>query len=171
MTENGLEPRLSIVTLGVANVAKSRAFYEKLGFRPSAASQERIVFMDLGGVVLALFDKEHLADDATVAPAGDGFRCVTLAHNVRSEAEVDAALAHAERSGAHIVKPATKVFWGGYSGYFADPDGHLWEVAYNPFFPFDDKGRLVLPEPKEAAAAKAPPASGTVGGELPGSAA
>lgn len=147
MTEDGLSPRLSIVTLGVASVQKSRAFYEALGWRPSSASQDEIAFFQLSGVVLALFDRNHLADDATVAPAGDGFRAVTLAHNVASEAEVDAALAHAERSGARIVKPAAKVFWGGYTGYFADPDGHLWEVAYNPFFSFDEAGRLVLPEP------------------------
>ncbi|SHF93985.1 hypothetical protein SAMN02745157_3138 [Kaistia soli DSM 19436] len=147
MTEGGLSPRLSIVTLGVANVAKSRAFYESLGWRPSSASQEQIVFFQLSGVVLALFDRNHLADDATVAPAGDGFRAVTLAHNVASEAEVDAALAHVERCGARIVKPAAKVFWGGYSGYFADPDGHLWEVAFNPFISFDEAGRLVLPGP------------------------
>ena len=145
MTEKGLSPRLSIVTLGVSNVARARAFYEALGWRPSSASQDSIVFFQLSGVVLALFDRNNLADDATVAPAGDGFRAVTLAHNVASEAEVDAALAHAERSGARIVKPAAKVFWGGYSGYFSDPDGHLWEVAYNPFFPFDEAGRLALP--------------------------
>jgi len=147
MTENGLAPRLSIVTLGVSNVARARSFYEKLGWQPSSASQEQIVFFQLSGVVLALFKREQLADDATVAPAGDGFRAVTLAHNVESEAAVDAALAHAERSGAEIVKPASKVFWGGYSGYFADPDGHLWEVAYNPFFAFDEAGRLALPGP------------------------
>jgi uncharacterized protein len=147
MTESGLSPRLSIVTLGVANVAKAKAFYEALGWRPSSASQEQIIFFQLSGVVLALFDRNHLADDATVAPAGDGFRAVTLAHNVGSEAEVDAALAHAERAGARIVKPASKVFWGGYSGYFADPDGHLWEVAFNPFVSFDEAGRLVLPGP------------------------
>lgn len=148
MSENGLAPRLSIVTLGVSNVAKSRAFYEALGWNASAASQESIVFFQLSGVVLALFNRDHLADDATVAPAGDGFRAVTLAHNVGSEAEVDRALAHAEQCGARIVKPASKVFWGGYSGYFCDPDGHLWEVAYNPFTPIDGEGRLVLPEPK-----------------------
>jgi catechol 2,3-dioxygenase-like lactoylglutathione lyase family enzyme len=147
MTEQGLSPRLSIVTLGVSNVAKARAFYEALGWRASAASQPSITFFQLSGVVLALFDRNNLADDATVAPAGDGFRAVTLAHNVGSEAEVDAALAHAERSGARIVKPAAKVFWGGYSGYFSDPDGHLWEVAFNPFFPLDEAGRLTLPEP------------------------
>lgn len=148
MTNAGLAPRLNIVTLGVANVPKARAFYESLGWRASAASQEAIAFFQLSGVVLGLFQRNALADDANVAPAGDGFRSVTLAHNVESEAEVDAALAHAEACGARLVKPATKVFWGGYSGYFADPDGHLWEVAYNPFFPFDEAGRLVLPGPQ-----------------------
>lgn len=148
MTGNGLAPRLNIVTLGVSNVAKSRAFYEALGWHPSSASRDSIVFFDLGGVVLALFDREHLADDATVAPAGDGFRGVTLAHNVESDADVDAALAQAERAGARIVKPASKVFWGGYSGYFCDPDGHLWEVAHNPFVTLDGQGRLQLPPPE-----------------------
>ncbi|MCX5568442.1 VOC family protein [Kaistia nematophila] len=148
MTDVGLAPRLSIVTLGVANVQKARAFYESLGWQASAVSQEEIVFFQLSGVVLALFQRNALADDANVSPAGDGFRGVTLAHNVESEAEVDAALAHAENCGARIMKPATKVFWGGYSGYFSDPDGHLWEVAYNPFFPFDEAGRLALPGPQ-----------------------
>ncbi|WP_336799818.1 VOC family protein [Kaistia sp. MMO-174] len=148
MTDVGLAPRLSIVTLGVANVQKARAFYESLGWQASAVSQEEIVFFQLSGVVLALFQRNALADDANVSPAGDGFRGVTLAHNVESEAEVDAALAHAENCGARIMKPATKVFWGGYSGYFSDLDGHLWEVAYNPFFPFDEAGRLALPGPQ-----------------------
>jgi catechol 2,3-dioxygenase-like lactoylglutathione lyase family enzyme len=148
MTNVGLAPRLSIVTLGVANVPKARAFYESLGWQASAASQDAIAFFQLSGVVLGLFERNALADDAHVAPAGDGFRSVTLAHNVGSEAEVDAALAHAEACGARLVKPATKVFWGGYSGYFSDPDGHLWEVAYNPFFPFDEAGRLALPGPQ-----------------------
>lgn len=149
MTSTLFKPQLHVVTLGVADVAKARAFYEALGFRASAASQESIVFFELSGVVLALFERSHLADDATVAPAGDGFRSFTLAHNVETEEGVDAALRHAEYCGARIVKPASKVFWGGYSGYFSDPDGHLWEVAYNPFFPIDEDGRLVLPGPVE----------------------
>ncbi|MCX5494147.1 VOC family protein [Kaistia dalseonensis] len=148
MSDTGLAPRLSIVTLGVANVQKARAFYEALGWQASSASREAITFFQLSGVVLALFERNALADDATVAPAGDGFRGVTLAHNVESEAAVDAALAHAVRSGARLVKPASKVFWGGYSGYFSDPDGHLWEVAYNPFISFDEAGRLILPGPE-----------------------
>ena len=145
MPQNGLDPRLNIVTLGVTSVPKSRAFYEALGWRASAASQDAIAFFDLGGVVLALFGREQLADDADVAPAGDGFRAVTLAQNVASPAEVDAALSQAERAGARIVKPAANASWGGYSGYFCDPDGHLWEVAHNPYMPLDGAGRLMLP--------------------------
>lgn len=148
MSDTGLAPRLSIVTLGVSHVGRARAFYEALGWEPSPASQEAIVFFQLSGVVLALFDRNALADDANVAPAGDGFRGVTLAHNVESEEAVDAALAHAISSGARLVKSASKVFWGGYSGYFSDPDGHLWEVAYNPFATFDEAGRLVLAGPQ-----------------------
>ncbi len=139
-----MEPRVSLVTLGVADVAKARAFYEALGFTASPASQDTVTFMDAGGVVLGLFGRDALAEDAHVADTGSGFSGVTLAHNVRSEAEVDATLEHAKACGARILKPAQKVFWGGYSGYFADPDGHLWEVAYNPFFPFDEAGRLDL---------------------------
>lgn len=141
-----MEPRLSIVTLGVADVAKARSFYEALGFTASSASQPAITFMSTGGVVLALFGREALAEDAHVS-AGNvpGFTGVTLAHNCRSEAEVDRALAHAVDCGAALMKPAQKVFWGGYSGYFRDPDGHLWEVAYNPFFPMNEAGRIQLP--------------------------
>ncbi len=140
-----MEPRLSIVTLGVADVAKARAFYEALGFTASVASQDSITFMDAGGAVLALYGRDALAEDAHVPACAPGFSGVTLAHNVRSEADVDTTLAHAASCGATIMKPAQKVFWGGYSGYFADPDGHLWEVAFNPFVGFDEAGRLVLP--------------------------
>ena len=143
-----MEPRLSLVTLGVADVGKARAFYEALGFKASPASQESVTFMDAGGVVLALYGRDALADDAHVASSAPGFSGVSLAHNVASEAEVDTVLAHAKDCGARILMPAQKVFWGGYSGYFADPDGHLWEVAYNPFFPFDEAGRIVLPKVK-----------------------
>lgn len=145
MSSIGLVPRLSIVTLGVSSVSKARAFYEALGWQASTASQPEVAFFQLSGVVLALFGREALADDATVAPAGEGFRSFTLAHNVESEKAVDEALSHAVNCGARLVKPAEKVHWGGYSGYFSDPDGHLWEVAYNPFFPFDEAGRLSLP--------------------------
>ena len=143
-----MQPRLNIVTLGVADVARARAFYEALGFKASAASQDSITFFEAGGVVLALYGRDALADVAHVASSAPGFSGVSLAHNMASEAEVDTVLAHAKDCGARILKPGQKVFWGGYSGYFADPDGHLWEVAYNPFFPFDEAGRIVLPKVK-----------------------
>lgn len=140
-----MEPRLSIVTLGVADVGKARQFYELLGFKASAASQDSITFMDAGGVVLALYGRDALAEDAHEATSKPGFSGVSLAHNCRSEVEVDQVIADAVAKGATLKKPAQKVFWGGYSGYFADPDGHLWEVAFNPFFPLDNSGRIQLP--------------------------
>ena len=141
-----MQPRVSIITLGVADVAKARAFYAALGFKASAASQDSITFFDAGSVVLALYGRAALAEDAHVsASTAAGFSGVTIAHNCRSEADVDRVLADAVASGATLKKAAQKVFWGGYSGYFADPDGHLWEVAYNPHFAFDDAGRLRLP--------------------------
>jgi len=140
-----MEPRLTIVTLGAADVARSRAFYERLGFTASGASNPNITFFRAGGVVLALFGRAALAEDAGVPEDGAGFRGVTLAHNVASREEVAAVLAEAVAAGATLVKPAQDVFWGGHSGYFADPDGHLWEVAWNPFFPLDDQGNVTLP--------------------------
>lgn len=141
-----MQPRLSLVTLGVADVPAARAFYERLGFKASAASQEGVAFFDAGGVVLGLFGRTALADDANVEDSAPGFSGIALAHNVASEAEVDAVLAQAVAAGGRLLKAGQKVFWGGYSGYFADPDGHLWEVAFNPFFPLDGDGRLTLPE-------------------------
>ena len=141
-----MEPRISIVTLAVADVACATAFYRRLGFVPAAASQDSITFMEAGGVVLALYPRDALADDACVsAESVQGFSGITLAHNTRSEAEVDAVLAEAVAAGASLRKAGQKVFWGGYSGYFADPDGHLWEVAFNPFFPLSAEGRIELP--------------------------
>ena len=145
----GLPQRLSLVTLGVADVARSRAFYERLGFQAADFQNEAVVFFAMSnGVALALFGRQPLAEDANVPHMGDGFRGVTCAINLASEVEVDAALTFAESCGGRITKPAQKVFWGGYSGYFADPDGHLWEVAYNPFFPVSTDGRVSLPPPK-----------------------
>lgn len=138
-------PRLTIVTLGVTDIAKARAFYEAIGFKASAASNDSIVFYDAGGVVLALFGRAALAKDANREDSASGFSGVTLAHNVGSEAEVEAALRRAVEAGAELVKSAHKAFWGGYSGYFADLDGHIWEVAHNPFIALDESGRLVLP--------------------------
>jgi uncharacterized protein len=139
------EPRISIVTLGVADVAKARAFYERLGFTASKASQESVCFMQLGGLVLSLYGRAALTKDAHVSDSTPGFSGITLAHNCRSEGDVDKAIAHAVACGATLKKPAQTVFWGGYSGYFADPDGHLWEVAHNPFFPLDAQGQVQLP--------------------------
>lgn len=137
-------PRLSIITLGVADIRRAKAFYERLGLKASKASQADIVFFQMTGVVLSLYPRHLLAEDARVEPDAPGFSGVTIAQNLESPAAVDACLAHAVSCGAKLVKPGQKVFWGGYSGYFADPDNHLWEIAYNPFFPMDDKGNIVL---------------------------
>lgn len=142
-----MDPRLSLVTLGVADVAASRRFYEKLGFRASGASQESVAFFKAGGVVLALFGRRSLAEDASVEDSKPGFSGITLAHNVPSKAAVDSVLDEAIAAGGRLVKPAQEAFWGGYTGYFADPDGHLWEVAYNPGFPLDAQGNVQLPPP------------------------
>jgi catechol 2,3-dioxygenase-like lactoylglutathione lyase family enzyme len=141
-----MRQKLSIVTLGVSDLNRSRNFYQDgLGWSQSSASQDNIIFFDLGGVGLALFPIDELAKDATVSPKRTGFPGITLAHNVRSVEEVDAVLQKAEQAGAKIVKKAQKVFWGGYSGYFADPDEYLWEVAWNPFIEFDEKDALIFP--------------------------
>ena len=141
-----MRPRINLVTLGVANMAASRGFYERLGFVASPAGNANVTFFNAGGVVLGLYGHDALAEDAHVkaSPPPD-FRGLSLAWNAESESAVDALMAHAQSCGAKLVKPAQKVFWGGYSGYFADPDGHLWEVAYNPFFPLDAEGRIKLP--------------------------
>ena len=141
-----LDPRISIVTLGVEDVARSTGFYERLGWKRAEASQESVTFIQLKGTVLALFSRAALAEDAHVENTPKGFSGVTLAHNVASETGVDAVYKFAISCGATPVKQPEKVFWGGYSGYFADPDGHLWEVAYNPFFPQDASGHIMLPE-------------------------
>ncbi|KAB2851233.1 MAG: VOC family protein [Hyphomicrobiaceae bacterium] len=140
-----MEQRLSLVTLGVADVARSRAFYDALGWKASSASQPSVTFYDAGGVVLSLFARSALAADAGVTDSPPGFSGVALAHNVAGPAEVDRVLADAVRAGGRLAKSGQKAFWGGYSGYFADPDGHLWEVAHNPFFPLDGAGRVTLP--------------------------
>ena len=141
-----MRPRINLVTLGVADVAASRAFYQRLGFVASPAGNDDVAFFDANGVVLALFGHEALAEDAHVASSGrPGFRGVSLAWNAADEAEVDSIMAHALACGATPVKAPEKVFWGGYSGYFSDPDGHLWEVASNPFFPLTEEGRIRLP--------------------------
>lgn len=135
---------VSIIALGVADLARARAFYETLGFAAGPGSNENIVFFQIGALVLSIFPRKLLAEDAEVADDGHGFDGMTLAHNYSSEEAVDAAMAHALASGATLKKKPQKVFWGGYSGYFADPDGHLWEVAYNPFVKVDDHGIVTL---------------------------
>ena len=129
-----MEPRISIITLGVADLAASVRFYrDGLGL-PMREGGDGIAFFETKGTWLALFPREALAADATVPADGAGFRGFTLAHNVRSREEVDALLREAEAAGASVIKPAQDTDWGGYSGYFSDPDGYLWEVAWNPHF-------------------------------------
>ncbi len=136
---------LNVVTLGVTDLDASRRFYEALGLRPTSSSGEGISFYKLGpSLLLALYPWAALAEDATVAAEGSGFRGVSLAHNVTSRERVDEVLRAAEAAGGTIVKPAQEVFWGGYSGYFADPDRHLWEVAHNPHWVSD--GRVEIPD-------------------------
>ena len=140
-----MEQRVSFVTLGVADVKKARAFYEALGWVASPASKEgEVAFFQAGPMVLALWKRSELSKDAGVSDSAPGFSGVALAWNGRSETEVDAAIARAAAAGAKVIKPAQRTFWGGYAGYFADPDGHLWEVAHNPYFRLDDAGRVEL---------------------------
>lgn len=139
-----MEQRLSIVTLGVQDLAKSRTFFETLGWTPSPKSNESIVFFQAGGMAIALYPWALLADDAAVEQNGSGFRGIALAHNVRDKESVGKILLKAEQAGAKILKPAQDVFWGGHSGYFSDLDGHLWEVAWNPHSKLDAEGRFIL---------------------------
>ena len=135
---------ISIATLGVSDLKASTAFYEKLGWKNTTASQDSVTFLQGGSIVLGLYGREALAEDANIEPTPAGFRGVTFALNLPDEETVDAYFAHAVACGAHPQKKPEKVFWGGYSGYFADPDGHLWEIAFNPFIPQNDEGQLTL---------------------------
>lgn len=139
--------RISIVTLGVSDLDRSARFYEGLGWRRSTASSPEIVWFRTADSALGLFPTDELAADAGIPAAGEpSFRGVTLAVNLESPARVDAAMRTAVEAGAVVVKPPVPTSWGGYSGYFEDPDGHLWELAHNPFFPFTEDGSLDLPE-------------------------
>jgi len=140
-----VEQRISIITLGVANLKRSREFYERLGWRRSMAQTEGIVFFQAGGMALALFPRDELAKDANVAPDGAGFKGISLAYNTRNRAEVDSILEEAEAAGARLLKPAQEAFWGGYSGCFSDPDGFLWEIAWNPSFRLAEDGSIQIP--------------------------
>jgi uncharacterized protein len=138
-----MEQRISLVTLGVRDAARARRFYEALGWSGQSPDDE-VVFFQAGGLVVALWSRDQLAEDSGVTDAG-GWGGVTLAHNVGSPAEVDATLAAAERAGATIARPGTPTFWGGYAGVFVDPDGHPWEVAHNPGWHLDEDGSVRLP--------------------------
>lgn len=141
-----MEPRVSLVTLGVADIKVARKFYEEgLGWPVSTASNDSVVFIKTTGAVISLYPRTLLAEDAKVDAAGTGFRGITIAHNVSTKPEVAEALKTAQAAGGKIVKPAQDVFWGGHSGYFSDLDGHLWEVAWNPHFPLDERGEIQLP--------------------------
>ncbi len=145
-----MDQRISIITLGVADLARSRAFYKRLGWRPSSAGNDAIAFFQAGGMILALYSRADLAKDADVnddpSGANPAFAGFTLSLNARSRSEVDRVLAEAKSAGATILKPAQEAFWGGYSGYFADPDRFAWEVAWNPSFSIAEDGSIQLPE-------------------------
>jgi catechol 2,3-dioxygenase-like lactoylglutathione lyase family enzyme len=139
-----MNQHLHIVTLGVTDLQRSQDFYSQiLGWKISRP-QEGIAFFQAGGVVLALFPREELEKDALIPSTDAGTAGVALAYNAQSEAEVDEIIQDLKAKGVKIIKEPQKVFWGGYSSYFADPDGYRWEVAYNPFFPFDENGNLKL---------------------------
>ena len=129
-----MKPRISMITLGVSDLEESVRFYEQGLGLPRMDSPPEVAFFTLNGSWLGLYGRESLAEDARVSADGSGFAGFTIAHNVDSEAAVDELMEQAVAAGAKLVKPAQKVFWGGYSGYFADPDGYLWEVAHNPLF-------------------------------------
>ena len=144
------EQRLSIITLGVKDRAAMTSFYEDvIGFKN--VGPEGMAMFDMGGFVLGLWEEDKLADDAGKPNDREGsFRGVALAYNSRSIEETDEIFGRLEAAGVDITKPPHKAFWGGYSGYFADPEGNAWEVAYNPYWSFDEAGRVVLPAPEEA---------------------
>ena len=140
-----MEPRISLITLGVTDLDRAVRFYQTLGWVRWMKVTEGVAFFQAGGMVLGLYPWDALAEDAGVGPGGSGFRGISLAHNTRTRDEADTVLAEAAAAGGTIVKPAKEAFWGGYSGYFADPDGHLWEVAWNPGFEILDDGSVRLP--------------------------
>jgi uncharacterized protein len=138
-----MEQRISLITLGVRDLGRSRRFYESLGWTTSAGADDDVVFFQAGGSILALWDRAKLAEDSGVEDSG-GWGGVTLAHNVGSPEEVDAIMAQARAAGAAIPRSAGETFWGGYSGVFVDPDGHPWEIAHNPGWTLLDDGSIRL---------------------------
>jgi len=140
-----MEQRLSLLTLGVRDLARAREFYEALGWTTRAAPDDDVVFFQAGGMVVALWDRARLAEDSGVEDAG-GWGGATVAHNVASPEEVDRVIAEAEAAGASIPRHGAETFWGGYSGVFVDPDGHPWEVAHNPRWEILEDGSIRLPD-------------------------
>jgi hypothetical protein len=138
-----MEQRISLITLGVRDLDRSRRFYEALGWTSGAAPSDDVVFFQAGGFILALWDRAKLAEDSGVQDGG-GWGGVTLAHNVGSPQEVDAIIVQAREAGATIARDPGKTFWGGYSGVFVDPDGHPWEIAHNPDWNLHDDGSVSL---------------------------
>lgn len=144
-TVRAVEQRVSLVTLGVDDLGRSRRFYEELGWQGQEVSET--VFFQAGGLAVVLWGRDALAGDAGVAdPGRTGFDGIVLAHNVRSRSEVNEVVAAAERAGAHVTKQPCETFYGGYAGCFADPDGHVWEIAHNPGFPIADDGSITVPD-------------------------
>ena len=144
-TVGTVEQRVSLITLGVSDLARSRTFYEQLGWRGQEV--EETVFFQAGGLVVTLWGRGKLAEDAGVEDlGGGGFSGVVVAHNVRSAAEVDEVIRAASAAGARVTQDPRATFYGGYAGYFSDPDGHLWEIAYNPGFGLEADGSLTLPD-------------------------
>jgi predicted lactoylglutathione lyase len=140
-----MEQRVSLITLGVTDLSRARAFYEALGWQGEEV--EETVFFQAGGLVVVLWDRDKAARDTGLPDgAGTGFEGVVLAHNVRSRAEVDDVLREAEKAGAVITRPAAETFYGGYAGFFSDPDGHRWEIAHNPGFALADDGSITVPD-------------------------
>ena len=141
-----MDQRITLITLGVDNLDRSVAFFERLGWRRSVKQAEGIAFFQCGSIAFSLYPKEALARDVGVQATGGGSESFAIAYNTRSKEEVDDLLAEVETAGAKVIKPAEEAFWGGYSGYFRDLDGHLWEVAWNPGFPLDGEGAVSLPD-------------------------
>jgi catechol 2,3-dioxygenase-like lactoylglutathione lyase family enzyme len=139
-----VEQRVSLITLGVGDLGRARRFYEGIGWTTRAKPDDDVVFFQAGGLVVALWGRDELAEDSAVKDTG-GWGGITLAHNVRSPDDVDAVLAEAEAAGATIARSGGKTFWGGYSGVFVDPDGHPWEIAHNPRWTLGEDGSIVLP--------------------------
>ena len=137
--------RVTLITLGVADLTRAKAFYAALGWTPTREMEGEVAFYQINGMALGLFGRDALAKDQGRRDAKLGTGAMTLAQNFETEAEVDAAFAAAIAAGATLLKAPEKVFWGGYSGYYADPDGHVWEVAHNPFWPLNADGSLTLP--------------------------